>query len=174
MYQIKIDGSRAAELLLPRMSNVVKNHVIALAKMINCPVDVSLKGMILANAGCLRMPLAGLAITGTSCAAPLLRTEADRISRLLDCDMLLLRCEGVKGINLDIRLSHKDRWLGGYLPWINDGELWLVPIDNSLPALEVFGGLFERSSPPFTDDQSRSAGLDRASRAFADLARRSL
>jgi len=173
MYQIKIDGSRAAE-TLPRMSNVVKSHVAALAKMINCPIDVSLEGVARANAGCFRMPLAGLAITGTSCAAPLLQTEADRISRLLECDMLLLRCEGVKGISLDVRLSHKDRWLGGYLPWMGGDELWLVPSDNRLPALEVFGGLFERNLLPFADEQSRSAGLDRAHRALADLARRSI
>jgi len=174
MYQIKIDGSQVAEPLLPRMSNVVKNNLIALAKMINCPIDVSPEGMILASAGCIRMPLAGLAITGTGCAAPLLRTEADRISGLLDCDMLLLRCEIGLGISLDVRLSHKDRWLGGYLPWVGSDELWLVPSDNRLPTLEVFGGLFERSSPPFADDQARSAGLDRAHRALADLARRSI
>ena len=174
MYQTKIDCSRAAEPLLPRMSNVVKSHVMALAKMINCPVDVTLEGMALANTGCIRMPLAGIALTGTSCGAPLLRTEADRISQLLDCDMLLLRCEGVKGISLDIRLSHKDRWVVGYQPWIGSDELWLVPSDNRLPAFEVLGGLFERSSPPFADDQARSAGLDRAYRAFAALTRRSI
>lgn len=53
--------------MLPRMSDVVKTYVVALAKLIDCPIDATLEGMALANAGCLRTPLAELAIIGTSC-----------------------------------------------------------------------------------------------------------
>ena len=160
--------------LLPRPSNVVKSQVFGLARLIDNQVDLSPVGRTLIDAGCVHMPLARLVILGTSCARPLLRDEADQIGQLLGCDMLLLRCEVGQGISLDVRLTHKDGWLEGYLPWFSNHELWLVPNDPALNPIEVAGGLFERPHYPFASLEARSAGLDAAHRALSDLARRSI
>lgn len=87
--------------------------------------------------------------------------------------MLILRCEVGRGISLDCPPVRNDHWHGGDPLWIGDAEL-LVPADPALPLLEVAGGLFERKFAPFADDARRAASLDKAYRALADLARRSI
>lgn len=160
--------------LLPRPSNVVKSQVFGFARLLDGQVELSSAGRALIDAGCVHMPLARLVILGTSCARPLLRDEADQIGQLLGCDMLLLCCEVGQGISLDVRLTHKEDWLEGYLPWLGNHELWLVPSDPALNPIEVAGGLFERAHFPFASAQARSAGLDAAHRALSDLARWSI
>ncbi|MCW2416133.1 hypothetical protein [Sphingobium sp. B8D3D] len=153
----------------------MKSQVFGLARLIDSQVDLSATGRALIDAGCVHMPLARLVIVGTSCARPLLREEADQISQLLSCDMLLLRCEAGQGASLDVRLTHKNSWLTGYLPWMSENALWLVPpSDSTLLPIEVAGGLFERPHHPFVSAQARSAGLDTAHRAMSDLARWSI
>lgn len=164
----------ACKPLLPRPSNVVKSYLCGLVRLIDNPIDWSPDGRALFDAGCVYMPYARLAIAGTSCAAPLLQAEASQISQLFACDMLLLRCEAGQGLSLDVRLTYKDEWLTGYLPWMGDRELWLLPSNPELPSLKVDAGLFEQPCAPYADEQPRCDGFDEAYRALCDLARWSI
>lgn len=174
MFQTTITGSPATEMLFPRMSNVVKTYLTALTRMIGCPVDMSTRGLSLIQAGCVSMPEAGLAITGTSCAAPLVRPEAEFFSALLGCDLLLLRCDRTQGMSFDVRLSTRPRWMGGYRLWSAGEKLWLIPDTSRQPSLQIADGLRQDALPPYNNDISRDSGLAQAYHRFADLARRSI
>ncbi|MCW2390898.1 hypothetical protein M2336_002670 [Sphingobium sp. B1D7B] len=174
MYQSQIDYFGTTKQLLPQVGNVAKTQIVALAKWIDSPIDNSAQGRMLAHAGCLYLPLAGLAVTATNCAPPLVRTEADRIGRMLLCDMILLRCGAEQGGTLEIKLAHQESWLAGYLPWSCEESLWFIPCQPDYPLFEVAGGLFERSLVPFSSAAGRSHGIERAFRALAGLARRSI
>ena len=120
------------------------------------------------------MPFARLAIAGTSCAAPLLRTEANQISEAFACDIILLRCEAGRGLSLDVRMTYKEDWLEGYLLWMDGRDLWLIPRSGEFPLFQVGAGLFEQPCAPFADEQAREGGLSNAYRALCDLARWSI
>lgn len=174
MYQYQIDRFGTSEPLLPRVGNVTRRQISALSMLIDSPVDCSINGMALAQAGCHYLPLAGIAITATNCAPPLVRAEATRICRLLQCDLILLRSGAEQGGTVEIKLAHREEWLDGYLPWLCEKALWFIPSATHQPLFDVAGGLFERSSAPFVSAAARSVGIEQAYRALAKLERKSI
>jgi len=167
MYQFQIDRFRGSEALLPRTGKATRGQIAALANLIDSPIDTSLNGMALAQVGCVYLPLAGMSVTATNCAPPLVRPEATRIGDMLQCDIVLMRCGAEHGGTLDIKLMHLDEWLNGYLPWLCTEALWFIPGEIDNPLFEVAGGLFERPFAPFASAAGRSLGVERAYRALA-------
>lgn len=174
MFQSEISRSVVTDALLPRMSNVVQSYVSAAAKMINSPVDFSRLGLSLIRSGCLRLPQARMALTGTRCAAPLVQKEAQVVGTVLQCDLLLMRCEGSKGVSLDIYQSHLGRWLSGYQFWERNDETWLIPSQPSMPAFRIAEGLEEHSDQPFANTEAREDGLELADNTFVSFVRGSI
>lgn len=174
MYQSKICSQLETEVCLPRMSNVVQSYVSAAARMINSPVDFTNLGMPLIRSGCLSLPQANIAITGTSCSAPLVQTEAQLFADMLQCNMLLMRCEGRNGVSFDIYQPQGGHWRTAYQFWAKDCDLWLIPQQASQPYFNVTKGFAAQMDFPFTDSGTRQEGLDHADSLFSSHVRRSI
>lgn len=108
-----------------------------------------------------------LAALGTACDRPLLRGEAEDVTRISDCAVLILRHDRTQSSwqQISFDLTFDREWWCQYRLWQRpaSSELWLVAGNGAGPAISLAGAEFQQSwLPPFQDQAERRAGFAQA------------
>lgn len=161
---------------LPEPRPIVKEKMLALAALIDAPVDLwPHRTGVLPN-GCWWLPQANLAIYGTACTRPLMFDEVRDISRATGLSGIVVRYSDTAAEQSRISFDafHENRWFARHLLWVGfgDGSGWLLPDTGRGPYIRLAQwGLDVVDELPFSDLQERSEGLERGAAYLANFVR---
>ena len=152
--------------VLPEPRPMIKEKMLALAALIDAPVDLWPHRTGVLPAGCWWMPAANLALYGTACRRPLMFDEVRDISRATGLSGIVLRYSDTASERTQISFDvyHDAAWRTRHLLWIGaeEGPGWLLPDLGGGPFLRLSQwGVDIHDEPPFLDMQERLDGLDR-------------
>lgn len=153
---------------LPDPRPVIKEKMLALAALIDVPVDLWPDRTGILPNGCWWLPQASLAVYGTACRRPLMFDEVREISRATGLSGIIVRDSGTASersrISFDV--YHEGAMHMRHLLWIGaDGDTgWLLRDLGGGPYIRLSQwGLDFVDEPPFLDWQDRLDGLGRGS-----------
>lgn len=163
---------------LPEPRTVIKEKMLALAALIDAPVDLWPHRTGIMPSGCWWLPQAHLALYGTACRRPLMFNEVRDISRATGLSGIVVRCSDTadesKRISFDV--CHGGAWHARNWLWIgvNGGPGWLLPDLGRGPHLRLSQwGVDPQDRPPFLDLLERLDGIERGSEYLSNFLRNS-
>ena len=151
--------------LLPEPKAVTKEKMLAIAELIDVPVDVTPhRGGILPQ-GCWWMPQAQLVLYGSACQRPILLEEIRTVCSATGLSGMILRQCSISASSTRYTFDayHGASWYLRSLLWISEGgTAWLVPDwgDDDFIRLSQWG-LDVADRPPFLNKEDRFYGLAR-------------
>jgi hypothetical protein len=150
---------------LPEARPATKEKMLAIAALIDVPVDIWPHRSGILPTGCWWLPQASLALFGTACTRPMLFDEVRTISGATSLSELIVRDYSIAGVRTRYTFDayHEGSWHVRHLLWISEGGSgWLVPDLGGGPYLRLAQfGLEVTQDAPFCDVRDRFAGLDR-------------
>lgn len=164
LYNLTLVEQRALP-TLPEARPATKAKMLALAALIDVPMDIWPHRTGILPTGCWWLPQAQLALFGTACTRPMLLDEVSSISTATSLSGLIVRDYSVPGVQTRYTFDayHDSRWHVRRLLWISEESSgWLIPDLCGGPYLRLSQlGLEVTDDPPFCDPYDRFAGLDR-------------
>ncbi len=151
---------------LPEPRPLIKEKMLALAALIDAPVDLWAYRTGMLPSGCWWLPQANLALFGTACRRPLMFDEVRDISGATGLSGIVVRYSDTAGARSRISFDvyHDGAWHTRYLLWIGaeDGPGWLLPDLGDGPYIRLSQcGVDIHDEQPFLDLQDRLDGLER-------------
>lgn len=162
---------------LPEPRPAIKEKMLALAALIDAPVDLWPHRTGVLPTGCWWMPQPNIALYGTACRRPLMFDEVRDIGCATGLSGIVVRCNDDAGdrsrISFDV--YHDSTWHARHLLWIGDEDSpgWLLPDLSGGPHLCLSQwGVDVHDKAPFLDLQDRIEGLDRGADYLNSFIRR--
>jgi hypothetical protein len=162
--------------VLPEPRLMIKEKMLALAALIDAPVDLWPHRTGILPAGCWWLPSASLALYGTACVRPLMFDEVRDISRATGLSGIVVRYSDTAGerTRISFDVYHDGAWRARHLLWIGaeDGPGWLLPDLCGGPYLRLSQwGVDVHDEPPFLDLKDRIDGLERGTSYLSSFVR---
>lgn len=162
--------------VLPELRPLAKEKMLALAALIDTPVDLQPHRTGILPAGCWWMPQANLALYGTACRRPLMFDEVREISRATGLSGIVVRYNDTDGdrTRISFDVYHDDRWHTRHLLWIGaeDGFGWLLHDLGGGPCLRLTQWGVDVQGEPAFNPQERLEGLERGRAYLNNFSRR--
>lgn len=153
-----------------------KEKMMALAALIDVPIEIWPARTGVLPAGCWWLPQAQLVLCGTACARPMLFDECGRSRTATALSGPIVRDQSAAALHTryTFDLWHESRWHVRHLLWILEGGSgWPIPHLGGGPYLRLSQwGPDHTDVAPFSDLQDRFAALDRAADYLASFTRR--
>lgn len=162
--------------LLPEPRPATKEKMLAIAAVIDVPLDVTAHRTGILPRGCWWMSQAQLVLYGSACQRPILLDEVGNVCRATGLSGLIVRDYAMPASRTRYTLDafHGGNWLLRNLLWISEGGTgWLIPDwgDDTFVRLSQCG-LDMTDKPPFLDRDERLEGLARGADYLASFSRR--
>ncbi|MFN3725987.1 MAG: hypothetical protein ACK4SZ_06745 [Allosphingosinicella sp.] len=162
--------------LLPEPKAITKEKMLAVAQIIDVPVDVTPHRTGILPQGCWWMPQAQLVLYGSACQRPILLEEISLVCRATGLSGIVLRECAVSASRTRYTFDtyHAGSWYLRSLLWISEaGTAWLIPDwgDDQFFRLSQWG-LDAADQPPFLGMEERLSGVARGADYLAAFVRR--
>ena len=163
--------------LLPEPRPAIKEKMLAVAALIDVPLDITPHRTGILPEGCWWLPQARLILFGSACGRPLLLNEVRTICSGTGLSGLLVRecCVPAARTHYSLDAFHAGRWHARHLLWISEGGSgWLIPdVGSDATYLRLSQwGLDGTGEAPFRKPDERSTGLIRGDDYLASFVRR--
>jgi hypothetical protein len=152
--------------VLPEPRPIIKEKMLAIAALIDTPVDLWPHRTGILPTGCWWLPQANLAIYGTACQRPLMFDEVRDIGHATGLSSIVVRYSDTASdrsrISFDV--YHENAWYARHRLWIGaDEELgWLLADLGGGRHLRLSqGGVDVQAELPSLHHQDRLNGFDR-------------
>lgn len=161
---------------LPEPRPSTKEKMLAIAELIDVPVDVTPHRSGILPRGCWWLPQVQLVLYGSACQRPILLDEVRTVCSATGLSGLIVRDYRVSASRTRYTFDayHGGIWHLRHLLWISEaGTGWLVPDggDDTYLRLSQWG-LDRAEEPPFLDREERFYGLARGADYLAAFVRR--
>lgn len=161
--------------LLPEPRVSTKEKMLAIAAIIDVPIDVTPSRFGILPQGCWWMPTAQLVLYGSACQRPILLDEVGTVCKATGLSGLIVRDYNMRAAptRFTFDVYHEGSWHLRHLLWISEGGTgWLVPDggDDAFLRLSQCGPDMT-DKPPFVDRKERLEGLMRGADYLASFRR---
>lgn len=162
--------------LLPEPRPNTKEKMLAIAELINVPVDVTPHRSGILPRGCWWMPQAQLVLYGSACQRPILLDEVRTVCSATGLSGLIVRdcITPASRARYTFDVYHGGSWYLRHVLWVSEGGTgWLIPDggDDTYLRLSQWG-LDRVEAPPLLNRKERFYGLARGADYLADFVRR--
>jgi hypothetical protein len=157
---------------LPEPRAAIREKMLAVAALIDVPLDTSPHRTTVLPTGCWWLPQARLALYGTACRPPLMLDEVREISRATALDGIVVRYDDTPQSAAPVTLDvwHEGAWHLRHVLWISgtDNAAWLLRDLGGRPYLRLSQwGVELYEEPPYRDPQDRANGIRRGAQHLA-------
>lgn len=161
---------------LPDPRPATKEKMLALAALVDVPVDIAAHRTGILPRGCWWMPQAQLVLYGSACQRPILLDEVGTVCRATGLSGLIVRDYSMSASRTRYTFDayHGGSWHLRHLLWISEGGSgWLIPDggDDTYFRLSQWG-LDGTDEPPFLGREDRFYGLARGADYLSSFNRR--
>jgi hypothetical protein len=161
---------------LPNPRPATKEKVLALAALVDVPVDITPRRTGILPSGCWWMPQAQLVLYGSACQPPILLDEVAIVCQATGLSGLIVRDYSMPATRTRYIFDalYEGGWFLRKLLWISKGgTCWLVPEWGGDTYMRLSPcGLDMIDEPPFQDRKERFEGLARGADYLSSFNRR--